>query len=261
MANSTTTIHSRRAVLAGLGGAAAAVAAQALAKPLPASADGEVMRVGENYFNAESRTYLKNDVNDSDVFVAVGTGRGNSVWGKTARGVGVFGNSDSIGTGVYGKSASHYGVVGETSSTIAEVGGVTGWANRASGTGVYGENRDSRAWGALGRGPVGVYGKSTGNGIAMLAENPSGLGFALDVRGRASLRDISGVATIPGGATSLVVNPGVEIGSATLVLLSPGANLGGRNMWWVANTLGNTFTIRLSAARRSPTKVAWLVLG
>jgi hypothetical protein len=41
--------RSRRAVLAGLGGGVAALLAQAVGRPLPASADGETVKVGGVY--------------------------------------------------------------------------------------------------------------------------------------------------------------------------------------------------------------------
>jgi hypothetical protein len=98
----------------------------------------------------------------------------------------------------------------------------------------------------------------TGGGVALLGSATTGL--ALHAAGRAKF-DSSGVATIPANQTSVTVTPGVNVTSASFVLLTPKSNLFGRSLWYTTNPGADTFGIRMSSAKGTPTKVAWLLLG
>ena len=71
----------------------------------------------------------------------------------------------------------------------------------------------------------------------------------------------SGVATVPAGATSKVVSPGVDVSAASFVLLTPGADIGTRRLWFTKNISLDTITIHFSSSRTSATKISWLLLG
>ncbi len=69
------------------------------------------------------------------------------------------------------------------------------------------------------------------------------------------------MATIPAGSTGKTVNPGVNVTNGSFVLLTPKVDVGSRALWFTTNPSGDTFRIRMSSARSSGTKVAWLLLG
>ena len=98
---------------------------------------------------------------------------------------------------------------------------------------------------------------TSGSGIYGTATS----GYAVRGDGRLRFDKVSGVATITAGSSSKVVDPGVNVTAASFVLLTPKANLGGRALWFTTNTTTNKFTIRMSSARGSATKIAWLLVG
>lgn len=130
--------------------------------------------------------------------------------------------------------------MGETDSV--EGTGVLGIANAINGSswGVYGE--------ANSPGGIGVVAYNQDNGLAFRAV------------GRAQFTT-SGVASIPAGSTSKTIDPGVNVTSASFVLLTPKTNIGSRALWFTTSTQNDRFTIRMSSARSSTTRVAWLLLG
>lgn len=87
------TAQSRRTLLVGAMGAVGATVLGALGRAAPVHAESETMKVGGEYSDATSRTYLKNSANDADVFVATTTGSGKGVWGKSSDGPGVYAES------------------------------------------------------------------------------------------------------------------------------------------------------------------------
>lgn len=92
----------------------------------------------------------------------------------------------------------------------------------------------------------------------------SDLAHGIDVeRGRVRFKQVSGVATIPAGASSVTLSPGVGIVRASFVLLTPRAYLGGRDLWYTTDPAADTFTIHLSSPSpsRNGFPVAWLLLG
>jgi hypothetical protein len=147
MAIDTTIPRSRRALLTGLSGAIAALAAQALGRPLPALAEGETMHVGGDYFDATSATQLKNTTTDNDVLIVSTTKGGHAVYGKSTKGIGVAGVSTSF-LGVRGFSTTWHGVFGSSDSSVG-VRGLSGsgtgvHATSTSGDAVRGESTDGR---------------------------------------------------------------------------------------------------------------------
>jgi len=114
--------RTRRAVLAGALGGLAAVAANALGRPMPTlAADGQAMLVGGEY--------------SSSSVTSVTNATGNGIYGGSlGTGIAVTGQSNQ-GIGVHGFSTSSIGALGETSSSVeAAVAG----RSFGGGTGVLG---------------------------------------------------------------------------------------------------------------------------
>lgn len=144
------------------------------------------------------------------------------------------------GQGVNGESDSSAGVAGLSTSG----NGVHGTSN--SGRGVYGQSTSGP--GLEGSGAIGVKAESSG-------------GYALEtISGRLKLAQVSGIATVPAGDTSVTITPGVPVSSNTLVLLTPEANLGNKDMWYTKPGGGTTFTVHLSGTRSNPTRVSYLLV-
>ena len=121
-------------------------------------------------------------------------------------------------------------------------------AGSSSGVGLTGSSFSSHGVDGTSTQGVGVYASA---GVA---------GFALETSGRLRF-GTSGLATISGGSTSNVLDPGVDVTATSFVLLTPMANIGSRNLWFTRDTAANTITIRISSPRPSPTRVSWLLLG
>ena len=281
---------SRRAVLAGAIGGLGAWVAAAMGRVAPvrgAGDDGTAIVIGGLYADAQSQTTLANQANNERVlWVAsnggAGGGAGVAITGFSQSGVGVEGWSNSVrgvyghalSSGVEGEATLGNGVYGHSSGTNqrgvygkAEGGGsstgVEGWTGSSAGTGVLGfcgslaagQNYGVRGYSASPTG-IGVSGQGT-TGVQGLS-GPTGI--ALQANGRTKL-STSGVATITAGGTTKVVTPGVEVTADSFVLLTPKANIGSRALWFTTDATNNKFTIRMSSARSSGTKVAWLLLG
>jgi hypothetical protein len=188
MAIDTTTPTSRRALLAGTVGGLAALAAQALGGPRPASAhDPDDVRLGSSNV-ATSATLIQNTATDASA--AFGTAAGTGVWGDSVTGTGVQGHSNS-GTGVDGFSGgvgktSIHGVKGNAGTAVhGEItfaastdGAVVGTTNATGGPGVRGVNS------ANGRG---LWGKAQGSGEGVYGESTNGVG-GLFTGGKAQLK-------------------------------------------------------------------------
>lgn len=179
MAIDSTIPRTRRAILTGALGAAAAVAIDAVKRPAPAeAATAFVVLGGPN--TATDETSITNTSGGLTAFSAHASGSIQGVAGSSASGTGVSGSSNSghgvegyspLATGVYGSSAAtdHPGTVGWSRGDET---GVFGYSNNGSGsfpaipakTGVYGyANQDADARGVKGKSPqgVGVEGDST----------------------------------------------------------------------------------------------------
>jgi hypothetical protein len=249
--------RSRRALLAGALGGLGAVAASAVARVSPVRAEGETMVVGGDYDTATSPTTLKNQTNANDVLRAI-SGPGTSLYASSDSGHAVFAHGTS-GVGVEGTSLSGIGVqaVGTNNyalraiSTQATAGRLQ--TNSQFGAGVEVEVNHA----TNGRGAVEAYHKGSGPAVWATATN----GYAVRGSGRLRFEKVSGVATIAAGSTSRTISPGVDVTSGSFVLLTPKANLGTRALWFTTDSTNNRFTVRMSSARSSSTKVAWLLLG
>jgi hypothetical protein len=219
----------RRAVLTAIGGAFAALVANAFGRPLPVRAEGETMHVGGDYLNATTATQLKNTTTDNDIFIATSTGSGRGVYGKSQSSHGVEGRTDGAGQaglrGVTSRSDA-YGVAAmhEPSGTAALLAsrffgasgrcldgtGVIGVAT--TGTGVRGEGSH---FGVYGDSPIvgvfgnanedhgyGVYGQADvvqGTGVSGIALGDLGTGIHGEARGgygvtAVALADVGGMA-------------------------------------------------------------------
>ena len=173
MAIDTVTPRSRRVLLAATAGSLAALAAQALGRPLPArAADGDPMIVGD-YHAATATTTIENT---STVVASAGfSGYATGASGTT---YGLRGQSDSTsGIGVVGlasaASGTTYGVHGQSNSATGI--GVKGLASAASGTGVRGEASSGHGVQGISTSGWGVSGSST-SGWGVLGISTSGWG-------------------------------------------------------------------------------------
>jgi hypothetical protein len=173
--------------------------------------------------SSSSRGVEGHSVSDFGVY-----GLGDSkpgVYGTSASGAGVEGHSTS-GMGVFGESdsATKPATVGQSSGSSTGLLGHSGPGDLPAApakTAVYGHAvQDASSRGVWGRSNSGrgVYGQATtGSGLYGTATT----GFALRTSGRVRAEKVSGVASIPAGATSVTVSPGVDITSGSFVLLSP----------------------------------------
>lgn len=287
---------SRRSVIAGGLGALVALA---VGRPAPArAANGDALRLGETN-RASSPTSIRNPSRDEVTLRAEARGsggiavdglchRGTAIHGLSTRGTGVNGETvfgtaisgtaiepgsyavsgyNSGGVGVRGGSDLDRGVLGESQYDIGVSGAnvsedapaMRGWAQNGQ-TGVQGLST------VLGGDPVpapsnvGVFGvcdASTGRGV--LARSTDGI--ALETDGRVKF-STSGVATVPSGASQVVVTPTFDITGATRIFAMPQSDPSGVVVRWVdADPVPNTFTIRMSGNVGSDTVVAWFALG
>ena len=282
----STSPTTRRSLLAAAFGGIAAWAVGALSNPEDVAAQGEVIHVGDQFSTATSETRIANYANGANVLslqsdagaialvawsgssVNVSTpglgsagvaaisnvDNGNAVYAQAPKaggigvkavaieGTGVLATSTK-GRGIWATSTSHRGVQGNSDSSFGVYGrsesshGVHGSAPSASGTGVYGESSAG----------VGIFGIST-------------TGYAIKSSGRVRFDKISGVASIPAGATSVTVTPGVDVTADSFVLLTAKANIGARSLYFSTDATNNRFTIRMSSSRTSATLIAWLLL-
>ena len=232
----TTTKASRRGLLAGAAAAAAAAVAASVSRVVPATAaDGDEATLGV--------------VNDSESSTVFRTGDSWALQGLSTNGRGVNGQS-TAGQGVHGESELSAGVAGKSSQ----------------GNGMHGTSRDNRGvWGESTNGP-GLEGESTGaagvkaHGVTgVLASSAAGLAIHT-TSGRVRFDGISGVATIPEGATEVEVETSVPLDKNTFVLLTPRSNLNGRDLWYQIPSETGRVTIRMSEVRNKNTAVAYLIL-
>jgi hypothetical protein len=95
--------------------------------------------------------------------------------------------------------------------------------------------------------------------VAVRAEC-DGAGYAIASKGRVRLETISGIAVIVAGKLQVTVPIGLNVPGDAFVILTPQANIGGRSLWAVVDAASDRFTVRLSRARQSDLRVAWLLL-
>ena len=264
----------RRSVLAAVLGGLAGVAAHAVGRPSRVLAEGEVIHVGDNHLTAETATYLKNSVNDADVFIAVTTGAGRSVYGTSTRGYGLMGRTAGAAkAGVHGVTGHFDAMAVSGEHTARGSFGALGTDDK----GVYGRVEDSDAyavWGTCGPGAIGgaaIHGVALAQhsnaieGEASSAARYAGLfrhggdGTALRVEGRTEFTR-SGVATIPAGANRVTVTPEGPVTNRSFVLATlQEARVGVHVAAGIPNATAGTVVIRLNQPVNAPTKVAWFI--
>lgn len=269
MAPKDSSRHTRRALLTAAAGAAAATAAQAIARPLSVTAagqDGTALVIGGLYADARSQTTLANMANNEIVLWVAsnadqGNGAGIAVSGSSAKGIGVQGLSPT-GTAVRAASETGFGIVATAPNGTAVravsqnrtgVHGVSGIGtgvagDSGTGFGVVGASDDGTGVRGLGSraGSVGVHAISLSSG-----------GTALRVEGKASF-DRSGRTLIAANRSSLVVDlAGVTPTSKIFAVLA--TNRSGR---WVRAVVAGTdkFTVYLNIAVASQSTISWFVL-
>ena len=194
-----------------------------------------------------------------------GSGPGVSGLGGQDNGTGVHGSAFGSGTGVRGDGGSDGGGgvagFGGTSTAPNNGVGVLGAGGAANGIGVWGLGQGTGA-GVLGTGFNGpaVHGRADlADAIGVLAENTVG-GVAFKAAGPARFSR-SGVLTVSAGK-STVTKTGVALTSASLVLATLQQDRAGV---WVRSAVpkvtASSFTIHLSKAVSSSTKVAWFIVN
>ena len=261
--------RTRRQMITGGTGAIAALAAGALARPVPAqAASGKPVVLGET--NTETAETIVSNSSGSDALSGSATGTGRGLTGISDTGAGVYGQSGTTaseillnGFGVHGITdhATGFGVLGENygdGTAVAGLGGLYGTGVHGtsnSGVGVYGEG-----------GAIGVRGLNTGPGPGVQGDAFTGIGvlatgmIGLSVQGPAMFSR-SGVLTVRAGhssATHTVIN----MGRASMVLATLQQDLDG--IWVrsaVPDPVGSTFTIHLNKAAPKHVEVAWFMIN
>lgn len=162
-----------------------------------------------------------------------------------------------------GTSVDESGIAIDASSgSIA----IRGQAPAQDGTGVLGIGQYI---GVEGRGQIGVSGASTGGvGVEGSVESGTGVhalattGTALRVDGRVSF-STAGFATIRAGHRSQLVRPGIDLTAASKIFVTLQTSAGGATTVRriSRDTVGNRFTIYLTAVATIDCRVAWFVVG
>ena len=258
--------RTRRALLAGGIGGMAAWAAAAIGRASPVQADGEIVHVGDVITTATVRTEIRNQTNDTSVFLAAsgaggigvdgqsttgygvhGVSQGTAIFGEGGNGSGVFGISNAFsgvsGTstnndGVRGESITHVGVNGLCTSGTGVIGSSGVFVQVAKPkTGVYGlADQDGASRGVWGQSAAGqgVRGQTNnGRGVTGVATSGTGvwgeatIGYALRTIGRVRLDKSAGQASITNGTSSVVVTPGIDLVGTSAVVATLNGNAGG----------------------------------
>ena len=158
-----------------------------------------------------------------DVIYAQSSGGGTAVTALSQTGIGAFAASDSL---------TNPAILAET--------------NRHTAVAAFYGNRGL----AVGAPKTAVYAQGAADG------------FALRTQGRVRFSS-AGLATIPSGARTVTVNPGMNITASSKILALPQTNPGGTTAIQraVRNPTANTFTIWLTANATANTLVAWFVIS
>jgi hypothetical protein len=228
--------RSRRALLTAAAAAGGALATQALIRPTPAAA-ADVVLGAVNTATAVTTIRNTQALNSAKALVGLVTyagagpstagvqgqslaANGNGVFGVALSGTGakgVWGRS-ALGVGVYGEAtdatAATVGVRGETKSTHVDATGVLGVAQRGQGvdglaTGGGGIGVRARAYGDVGIGVAGQATGSQGDGVMGTASGTNGIGVVGDatafggtgVFGRGSSTGVYGIVQGATGVT------------------------------------------------------------
>jgi hypothetical protein len=249
------TIRSRRALLVGAAGGAAAIAANAALPASRALAVDQPLLV--NVPNAATaNTSLTGAVTTNPILTVENTnvGSGGGIWGKGADGPGVAGSASTNAPGVTGLSGDDSGAPSNTALT-----GVFGYAQAGDGvntigTGVWGVSDDVGVYGGGGTGVFGDGGDS-GDGLAGYSKN----GYGLYVTGKVKFSNRSGRISVAKGKTSISKSvPGMSSSNVVIAVLQQ-AETG----TWVRAAVAATgkFTVYFNRALPSASVVGWLVLN
>ena len=269
--------RTRRALLIGAIGGAAALAAATLGRPAPAwAADGQPVTIGQSN-TGTTGTILTRTAGDAFTGSTAATSAAGIVGlhtGVANGGFGVRGSTSSMGgtgvagiagaatgsaAGVSGTSISPtgYGVYGDMSSATGVNAGVFGHSSSSSGRGVLG-----RATASSGADAIGVEGfTNSPAGAGVKAINQSS-GVALRVQGQVTF-STAGLVHIGAGSRSAQVGPGVDISNSSKVLamLQSNGGTGVGVLRITRNPTANTFTILLNADATQTCTVAWFVIS
>jgi hypothetical protein len=260
-------VSSRRGVLAAGVAALAAVAAQALGRPLRArAADGETVVTGGEY-TSSSPTKIDNTsglAGDAALYGVCDTGVG--VLGHTQTNNAVQGVATTSGTGVSGYSQQGIGVWGSTNSPTTKPAiagyspgntGVIGFSGTGSlpatptKTGVYGEaNQDANS--------VGVHGKTVA-GYGVWGESQSGFGlYGITFTGAAVKADAAANDGIAVDATGIGPRPvirAMSLGAANAIEASTNNSVAPAAI--VGKAYGSTGVYGSSAQGATPAPPTW----
>ena len=279
-------------MLAAAGAGVAALAAQALGRPQPASAThGDVHLGGTN--QTDTVTTIQNTWSTGDAIRGIAAGAGVGVRGDGQQGVrgegsmyGVEGSS-TYGTGVRASAGGH-GVHASSANGAALYGDSASdtwpavWATSGSGrTGVQGNSGNVPH---VGPAKTGVYGyaaqdaaargvtgeTTAGRGVQGIATNGVGghfsaaaAGTALQAQGQVRF-STAGLTAVAAGASSKTISAGVDLVGASKVLCTLESNQAAQFIQRVTKNLSaNTFTVYLNVAVKSgrTVKVAWFVIS
>jgi hypothetical protein len=271
-----TDFRTRRAMLAGAGAAAAAVAANAVLAARPAlAADASVLLGLPNDAGAAATTLtaaiaaeaalgVRNSDSGLDGSAISGASdTGTGVLGLSSTGTGVVGSASAdagtgvsgeaaeTGTGVFGTAGTYPGILDTTYT------GVFGWApygtDTTFGAGVWGLSDNT---GVYGEGGAGVYGYSS-DGAGLVGESDTGYG--LYVYGKVRFADRQGRATIKRGRSSWSKSiSGVTSGNVVIAVLQSS-----ETGVWVRAAVASSGSIKvyLNKALSSSATIGWIVLG
>lgn len=153
----------------------------------------------------------------------------------------------------------------DTGFAVAAYGGRTTYWAQGGVRGVEASGRDVGVFGDSGHrvgvwgqgGTVGVFGVST-SGVGVKAQAAK-TGVALKVKGRSQFTT-AGMATIPQGASSVVVMSPVPLSEESLILSTPQTS-GGVIESASKDILAGTFTLTLAEPATQAVGVAWFVIG
>jgi hypothetical protein len=168
--------RSRRALLAGAAGAAAAMVVESLGRPAPALAESAMMTNVTNHAANQTSIDSPQTADSTAVFAAYPTDTKARIYAlfgetKSPAGYGVYGYSAVDGVGIEGRSAVSTGVIGLSGpDEVAPI----------DGTGVYGRGTKVgvRALGT-GQGSTGIIGQAPGTGVfGYSSQSPTGAGVS-----------------------------------------------------------------------------------
>ena len=210
--------QSRRSLLRGVLGGAMAATGAAIARVSPVQADGATVKVGGEYRNAHSRTFIKSasGVEDISVLGAESRGLSPAIVATAPGGWGAIGFS-GIGPAVTGVSMNGVGILGVAGTDSAPM---------------------------------------TGGGIAVYARGLDDV-LGLRTSGRIWFERRSGVAVLRAGTRSVSVHLQDGVTKFTFVIVSPTSDPGARRLWATASPSSSRIVIHASSPAPSDLSVAW----